>query len=234
MILTVAATLLLLYAFVHALLLLGTFRFERSSASVWFLRAMLLAMAYDNVMMAVGPLAIDSPLYAPANVPRYIAHAGLLPFMLLFAVTMLRRRGPSIVDKPAMRAGLVLFTAMALGYGFVMDVAQLELGPESILGHVRLVSLDSVPPFATILTNLLVLPVAALLWRRGGTGLLFSGALFIFIVNGATGAMPWGFLAGNAAEVVFIFCMLVAEAGSLAELRAVMLPGGERPAPATH
>ena len=35
--------------------------------------------------------------------------------------------------------------------------------------------------------------------------------LFIFLLNGATGASPWGFIAGNFGEVVFILALLATE-----------------------
>jgi hypothetical protein len=39
----------------------------------------------------------------------------------------------------------------------------------------------------------------------------FLGVLFIFLLNGATGSRPWGFISGNGAEVIFICCLLLTE-----------------------
>jgi len=45
-------------------------------------------------------------------------------------------------------------------------------------------------------------------WKVNGWRWFFLGGLFIFLLNGATGAQPWGFIVGNFAEVVFILCLL--------------------------
>ena len=57
-------------------------------------------------------------------------------------------------------------------------------------------------------TNILLLPMAALVWKSNGWKWFFLGALFIFLLNGATGTQSWGFLVGNFAEVVFMLSLL--------------------------
>ena len=91
------------------------------------------------------------------------------------------------------------------------DVFTLELGQKETMGHLRLSSLSSIPPVATILSNIIMLPMAFAVWRRAGWPWFFLGGLFIFLVNGATGALPWGLFAGNGAEVVFVFSLLATE-----------------------
>jgi len=46
------------------------------------------------------------------------------------------------------------------------------------------------PSIAAILTNILILPMGAAVWRVSGWRWFFLGALFIFLLNGATGAKP--------------------------------------------
>jgi hypothetical protein len=87
----------------------------------------------------------------------------------------------------------------------------LELGPKSAIGVTKLGSVSGLPPIATILTNILLLPMAALVWKASGWRWLLLGALFIFLVNGATGAQPWGFLVGNFSELVFMVSLLATD-----------------------
>ena len=96
-------------------------------------------------------------------------------------------------------------------YGLWHDVGGLELVVVEVFGHSRLTSVSDLPPFGTIAVNLLLIPLAFILWRRTGWPLLLVGAAFILLVNGAVGAEPWGYVAGNAAEVVFILCLLSTE-----------------------
>ena len=69
-------------------------------------------------------------------------------------------------------------------------------------------NLSGVPPIATILTNLLLIILAAAVWRACGQKAMFAGALFALVVNGALAGIEWFFLVGNFVEVVFILSLL--------------------------
>ena len=201
--------LLLIFAAVDLALLAWTFR-DRDFAAprLWLLRLLLLGMFYDNLVQGVGNWFIEEGWYAPANLPRFILHASVLPFLTLFGLSVMRCAGVAVARNRGFIAFCWLFTGCALGWGLYHEVVLLELGPKSALGVAKLGSLSSVPPVATILTNILVLPMAAAVWRVAGWPWFFLGGLFIFVLNGATGAQPWGFLVGNFAEVVFVVSLL--------------------------
>ena len=59
------------------------------------------------------------------------------------------------------------------------------------------------PPIATILTNVLLLPIGIAIWRNGAWPWLFAVALLILLVNGATATKDWGIISGNLTEIVF-------------------------------
>ncbi|GAB3096411.1 hypothetical protein GCM10027217_11450 [Pseudomaricurvus hydrocarbonicus] len=105
----------------------------------------------------------------------------------------------------------MLFTGAAIMFGLYHEVVLLELGDKSALGVHKLGNLSSAPPWATILSNLVFLPLAWVYWRTTGWPWMLLGGVFIFIVNGASAAQPWGFLAGNFAEVVFIISLILTE-----------------------
>ena len=196
------------YAVIHFGLLLYSFKYPDNSAEMWFLRLLLFGMIYDNTLQALGPMMIDGSWYLPLNYPRYVMHAGILPFMTLFALSLMSRASVELAAKQGFRVFCYLFTAVALVYGLWHEVMLLELAPTEAMDHRKLSSTSDVPPIATILTNMLVMIMAAMIWRTSGWRWLFLGALFIFIVNGAGATAEWGFLSGNMAEVVFVVAML--------------------------
>ncbi|MEP1472362.1 MAG: hypothetical protein ABJK20_02340 [Halieaceae bacterium] len=201
--------LLLLFAAVDLMLLLWTFKDkEPAAARLWLLRFLLLGMLYDNLLQGVGNWFIEASWYAAANVPRFILHALVLPFLTLYGLSVMRSAGVTLAGNHFFSGFCWLFTACALVWGFYHEVILLELGPKSVFGVSKLGSVSGMPPVATILTNILVLPMAAAVWRVAGWPWFFLGALFIFLVNGATGGQPWGFLVGNFAEVVFVVSLL--------------------------
>ncbi len=200
--------LLLFFALIHLCLLAWTFRDSDHSPRLWLLRFMLLGMGYDNLVQGLGNWFIDAAWYPPANVPRFVLHAAVLPWLTLFSLSVMRAAGVGLGKNPLFAGFCWLFTLGALGWGLYHEVYLLELGPKHAMGVKKLGSLSPLPPIATILTNILVLPMAAAVWKASGWKWFFLGALFIFLLNGATGAKPWGFLVGNFAEVVFILCLL--------------------------
>ena len=203
---------LLFFALLHLFLLAWTFgRGFRAPARLWLLRFLLLGMCYDNLVQGLGNWFIDDSWYAGVNVPRFLLHAGVLPFLTIFGWSVMRDAGVALAGRPAVAGFCWIFTAAALAWGLYHEVYLLQLGPRPALGVMKLGSLSGLPPIATIGTNILVLPMAALVWRASGWPWFFLGALFIFLVNGATGAQPWGFITGNFAELVFILCLLATQ-----------------------
>jgi hypothetical protein len=204
--------LLLGFALLQAGLLAWTFmRAPGNAARVWLLRFMLLGMCYDNVIQGLGNWFIEASWYEGANVPRFLLHASVLPFLTIFGLSVMRDAGVALARKPLVVVFCWLFTIASLAWGLYHDVYLLELGPKSAIGVTKLGSVSGLPPIATILTNILLLPMAALVWKASGWRWLLLGALFIFLVNGATGSQPWGFLVGNFAELVFMVSLLATD-----------------------
>ena len=203
-------TLLLAFALCHLGLLLWTFTW-RGGAALWLLRLLLLGMCWDNLVQGLGHLYVGTQGYELASRVRYLLHAAILPFLTLFGLWAMQCAGVRIAQAPWLVLTCCLITLVALLYGLYHEAWLLELAPTATLGVEKLVSQSKTPPLATIGTNLLLLLMAAAVWRAGGWPWLFLGGLFIFLVNGATASLPWGFLAGNLAEIVFILSLLVTQ-----------------------
>ena len=201
--------LLLAFAAIDAALLLWTFAARlQPSLRLLLLQLMLLGMFYDNTVQGIGQWFAEASWYEAANVPRFVLHAAVLPFLTLFALSIMKDAGIGVAHKPWLWIAGGLCTAAALAWGLYHEVYTLDLKPISRYGVDKMTSVSSLPPIGTIATNILILPMAAAVWRVSGWSWFFLGSLFIFLLNGATGAQPWGFLVGNFAEVVFMLALL--------------------------
>ncbi len=200
------------YFLLHLAFLAWSFTFDgRASVRLWFLRIMLMGMCYDNLILILGDIGVGSAWYEMANYPRFLLHAGVLPFLTIFSLSVAQNSRVAFTSSQAFIWFCWVFTAVAWLYGMWHEVWLLELEPTQVMDHSRMVSVSDIPPLATIATNILVLPIAFAVWRRAGWWVFFFGALFIFLLNGATGGAEWGFIAGNGAEVIFICCLLLTE-----------------------
>ncbi|MEH6549223.1 MAG: hypothetical protein V7711_09025 [Pseudomonadales bacterium] len=175
---------------------------------LWLLRLMLLGMAYDNFMLSIANWAIETSWYREANILRFVFHAASLPFLTLFVLACMRDGAIRIAYNKYFVAFCFLFTAIALGYSLFHEVYLLELTIKESWGINRFSSASGIPPLATIFTNLLIIPMAVIIWRKTGWPWLFAGSAFIFIINGSLAGSQWALLAGNTAEVLFISSLL--------------------------
>lgn len=200
------------YFLLHLAFLAWSFTFDgRTSLRLWFLRALLLGMCYDNLILMLGDIGVGTEWYVIANYPRFVLHAAVLPFLTLFTLSVAQHSRVAFAFNGWFIRFCWLFTALAWVYGVWHEVLLLELELAQVMDHSRLVSASMLPPLATVATNILVLAIALAIWRRAGWPVFFGGTLFIFLLNGSTGSQPWGFIAGNGAEVIFICCLLLTE-----------------------
>jgi hypothetical protein len=191
------------FAGVHLTLFVLSFRL-RSGLAEWLVRFLLLGLMTDNLILAAGAVAIEAPWYYVASEFRYVAHVILLPPLVIAGLELLRRAGSVVAARSIALAAATAFVVAAIGYGIATEVVGLELVRETLLGHSRYTSAHGGPPLATIAINLVILGMAAALWRVGRFPWLFVAALAIFIVNGATATSDWGIIGGNLAEILFI------------------------------
>ena len=196
----------------HLALLGWSFAIPGSGAArLWIPRLLLAGMIYDNLVLALGNVGVGSDWYAAASTGRFVLHAALLPLLVLYGLATLRASTVPLAPRGWFVACCWLLALTAWGYGFWQDVGRLELAVEEVFGHLRLASTSPLPPLGTIAVNLLFVVQAFVLWRHTRQPLLLAGALFILLANAAVGGREWGYLVGNGAEVVFMFCILSTE-----------------------
>lgn len=210
-------------ALCHLGLFLWSLRLPPSGFPLLFLRCLVLALAFDNLVVALGPSLHTSAIYWPMSTLRFWVHAMLLPFLLVFVASVLGL----YIRRAQTRSWLVgtacILALLAVVYGYLYDLASLELVVADY--YPRLVAADSQPPIATILVNLLVVIAGGWLWRRANWPWLFAGALQIFLINGATVGRDWSFIAGNTAELLFVISLFATLRAAI-EARSTALAGG--------
>ncbi len=206
---------LLFYALIHASLLIWVLSISPTNCTPWqkgrvtFVCALLIGMLYDNLITGIGNFYFEQDWYSTANVPRFVLHALILPFLPLFAFSLLQETHGRMRHQRLLFWPLIVVCSLALLYGLYHEVILLQLGDKSVLGVQKLGNMVPSPPWATIVSNLIFLPMAWLYWRAAGWPWMFFGGLFIFVLNGASAGQSWGFLVGNFAEVVFIVSLLL-------------------------
>ena len=206
------AMILSTYALIAGILFITVFRseFSRSSNRTVFLLILLFAVGYDNCVQAFGPVALNSTVYLYLNYFRFILHVTVLPFLVLFTLSVLRAANINSAKKNGLAIACWLFVVTAIVYGYWHEIASLTLVTTDVLGHAKMVKQMPSLPLATIACNLVVLGMATLLWLSTGWRWLAAGSLFILVVNGLAATVAWGFLLGNLAELVFITSLLLA------------------------
>lgn len=203
---------MLSYAVILCFLFAESFRWsDNSQWRIWFLRLMLFGMIYDNLAQGLGFLFVEQDWFVALNYPRYYLHVWVLPFLTLFTLAIMKDAGVGIASNRVFSVFCIAFTLIALAFGSWQELPGLELAVQDEAGLVKLKKVGASIPYATVLTNFLVIIMAAAVWKVSGWKWLFLGALFIFILNSATGGLSWGFAVGNFAEVVFIFSLLQTE-----------------------
>ncbi len=199
----VFAALALVYAMALARLLAQPRGLPESLVAI-----LLAGLCYDNTVLALGVLGGDAGWYQLLTVLRYAAHAIALPLLLVAGVSVARRAGLRWASYHRMIPAAALVAASGVVFGLTVDVIGIELVTESLYGHSRLVSADSLPPFATITTNIVLLGIGGSLWWQARWPWLFLASLLIFVVNGASASQDWSILAGNLAELQFALAWL--------------------------
>ena len=208
---SIANGLLLAFALIQGALLVWSFRSGRSGLRVWIIRALLFGTCFDNAVQGLGFWMIDQPWFEGLSQLRYVLHALFLPFLVVFAIDVLAKWHIEFAQKTWAVAGAWILTLAGVCFGLYTDLVGHELVATEILGVHKYIAAETSPPLATIVSNLVVIVLAVILWRKVGWPWLCIGALTIFAVNAGTAPFVWGFLAGNLAEVFFIGTLILTD-----------------------
>ena len=186
----------------HLILLVFVLRLKLRVPEIIIL-LLLLAMATDNLVLLLSDWLIGGKSYVVLSWVRYVAHVLVLPLLIEAGRQVAVRANVGWTANGPVAIGAWVLVIAGIVVGVTTELAGLQFVEAELLDHMRLVSADAHPPFATIFANFVVIVLGIAIWRGSGWPWLFLAALAIFGINGATGASEYGLLFGNGAEVVF-------------------------------
>jgi hypothetical protein len=196
------ALLFVLIAFAHLALIVVTWRVGRRAAptAVWLLTAVLLAIAYDNLVIAAGAIG-EGSLLERISVGRVFLHVLAVPLLIPVGALLSARAGVGWCRRAAVRTGAFALAGVLILFGVLDDLLGLELVPVTEWGLVRYVAAEGGPPVGAILAILLLLVVGASTWQVARWPWLFAGAVAMFVAAGAMAAAGW---IGNVGELALM------------------------------
>lgn len=165
---------------------------------LWPLTVIILALCWDNAIVAAGALVGPGDLLVGLSVPRYVAHGLLTPLLIPIVFWIARLR---------LRAWVWVLTALLVALGAYTEIFNLDLVLKEYGGTLRYAHAAASPPIPSIVTVLVLIGVGGLLWRRAGVPWLCLGALAMF--GSAASGVFW---LGNAGELVLISSILATAA----------------------
>ncbi|TXS57841.1 hypothetical protein EAO77_10750 [Streptomyces sp. t39] len=179
------------------------------------------ALVWDNAVIALGGTIGAGGFLEAVNTPRFVLHALLTPFLVVWSLAAAEHAGVRAAARPPLRIATGVLTLLLIAAGTAHDILGLSLRPEHWHGALRYVNDAASPvgPLPAVVTGLVVLGAGIVVWRRTGFSLLAATAAVMVVVSGAAAGIP---VLGNAGEVVL-------GAGLLLTVRR-FLPGRAAPA----
>lgn len=198
----------LAYAAAYAVLL-GWYA-RRGAARGWARAAMLaaaviLALAYDNLILGSGRFVGEGAALEGLNAARYWLTV-LTPLLFVWAVDAMGRSGIAVLRSAAARAVTWLVAAALVGVTWMHEIRGLDLVARNEYGALSYVSAapSDGPPLVPMVVALALLLAGAVVWKRQRWPWLFMGALLMTVASAVE--IP---VASNAATNAFELLLLV-------------------------
>ena len=176
----------MLFTFAYiALLIWGLKGIHAQEVSKWTSVVYLVVMAliYDNGILAIGHWIGEGALLENLNVVRFWVHALVTPLLVLYSIGTLRESGVSWAKKTWVTILAILYTIAAIVIEIVFVTADLQLQVEKEYGVVSYGSVDppSGPPIMILLITIAMLIASGVLWKKTGWAVFFIGVVIMTI-----------------------------------------------------
>lgn len=197
----------------QALIMVLALRGWREKKTPLYLLTALVAFGlfYDALIISLGSLLQNSPLFLPLSRFRFVAHGGLIPLLFPICACALNFSKPwrTLVW---LITGIVIALGLAEGFATVLETAE-------VAGVVRCRSAETTPAWAEGVSMVLsfgtVIPlmIAGLVaWVKQKTPLLFLAGFLMFLFSAlgpATGNTDLIFYVSMFGEVGMALCFLL-------------------------
>ncbi|MEU8240217.1 hypothetical protein AB0C07_18380 [Actinoplanes missouriensis] len=162
----------------------------------------VLALIYDNVVVAIGSTLGEGSLLRSLSLPRYVTHALLVPLLIMVAVGLGRRYGVRFLAGRVVPAWFGVLTLLLIAAGARADIVTLDLQPTRYADTLRYTNAAANgPPIPAIIAILVMIAIGVALLVRARWPWLLAGGLVMFAAAGAGAAVLW---LSNLGELVLI------------------------------
>lgn len=172
----------------------------RSSYTLLLL-LVLVGLAYDVSVIALGRFVGEGNLLKALNAGRFIIHALVTPSMMIFGFGVLRKAGVPWAQSRTTHIVVCVFVTLLIALGAYSDIFALDLQLRTVLDTLRYVNEGGIkgPPIPAVLAMIFLIVAGISLWRKTGWKWLAIGGMLMFIAAGA--GMGEMFYIGNLGEV---------------------------------
>jgi hypothetical protein len=200
-----------LYFLLYILLIVYACRTTSARDIQYKLLLVLMAgLLYDNFISGIGFLIGEGELLKGLNLVRYVVHAFATPLLCYIVFAIARAMGVKLFQNRILEIAVWIMIAGFMLLGYLHEVAPLDLVPKIRWGVLNYVHAVPSPPLAAILINILVIIIAAFIWRATAWPVLFitSILMFAFAAIPMKNAPP---ILGNTGEIIFMYGFVLAE-----------------------
>ncbi|NJN43339.1 MAG: hypothetical protein HC806_00410 [Anaerolineae bacterium] len=210
-----AAILYPIYTLAHLWLFLRLLRLRRRAdgrmVGALILQVVILGLIYDSLIISIGRWLGEGELLLRLNEGRFLVHAVFTP-LLMVTTLYFANRGEVQIAKNRFSVVVVWLAGFSLiGFGLVTEfVLQSDFIPSEFMGTLRYVHANSILPFPSILTIIVIVILGALIWRKMKWPWVFLGGLVMFIGSAVPTSIV-GPVVGSGVEVFLIGCLVATE-----------------------
>jgi hypothetical protein len=162
----------------------------------------ILALIWDNTVVAIGSTVGEGETLKTLSIPRYVTHGLLVPLLIMVGVGLGRRHGvPSLAGRTT-PAAFGALTVTLIAAGAWLDIVGLDLQPTWYADTLRYTNAASHgAPIPAVITILVLIGIGVTLLVRAHQPWLLAGAGAMFVAA-ALGAVAFWF--GNIGELLLI------------------------------
>ncbi|BAL87048.1 hypothetical protein AMIS_18280 [Actinoplanes missouriensis 431] len=162
----------------------------------------ILALIYDNVVVAIGSTLGEGSLLRSLSLPRYVTHALLVPLLIMVAVGLGRHHGVRFLAGRVVPAAFGALTLLLIAAGAWADIVTLDLEPTRYADTLRYTNAAANgPPVPAVIAILVMIGIGVALLVRARWPWLLAGGVVMFAAAGAGAAVLW---LSNLGELVLI------------------------------
>lgn len=148
---------------------------------VWsnVLYVLLLALVYDNGIVAIGKLIGEGDVLYYLNYMRFVLHAFITPLLVIYSIGILQEANIAWAKRTSVFLLAALYTIALIGVELATSIWGLELRPALEYGALRYESAaeEGGPPIMILLATVVMLICSVFLWLKRGWIWFFIGVI---------------------------------------------------------